>query len=105
MQIIENKNNSAHNKIFNIGNPIENISIRQLAETLVQMISTNYPKYADKARAVKLVDIDAKNYFGEGYQDVSLRVQSIRHAREKLGWEPQINIATGLKKTLDFYLT
>lgn len=104
MRIIENKNNSAHNKIFNIGNPLENISIRELAETLVQAISLNYPKYAGAAKTVKLIDIDARNYFGEGYQDVSLRVPSISHARECLGWEPQVNIATGLKKTLDFYL-
>jgi|SRR5579885_1458579 nucleoside-diphosphate-sugar epimerase len=104
MRIIENKDNAAHNKIFNVGNPDENISIRQLAETLIHSIMTNYPKYADKAKAVKLIDIDAKAYFGEGYQDVSLRVPSIRHAREYLGWEPQVNIQAGLRKTLDFYL-
>jgi nucleoside-diphosphate-sugar epimerase len=104
LRIIENKQQAAHNKIFNIGNPVENISIRQLAETLVQMITSYYPNYADKAKAVKLIDIDAKAYFGEGYQDVSLRVPSIRHARETLGWAPQVDIATGLRKTLDFYL-
>src|SRR3990167_1124595 len=32
IRIIENKNNCAHNKIFNVGNPDENISIRQLAD-------------------------------------------------------------------------
>jgi nucleoside-diphosphate-sugar epimerase len=102
--IIENKNNTAHNQIFNIGNPIENISIRQLAETLVQLITENYPTYAEKARATQLVDIDAKTYFGEGYQDVSLRVPSIQRARDGLGWNPQVDMLTGLRKTLDFYL-
>jgi len=104
MRIIENKEQAAHNQIFNIGNPVENISIRQLAETLVQMIASHYPKYADKAKAVKLIEVDAKQYFGEGYQDISLRVPSIRRARESLGWEPQVDIKTGLRKTLDFYL-
>jgi len=104
MRIIENKDNAAHNKIFNVGNPDENISIRQLAETLVQFITTYYPDYAEKAKAVKLIDVDAKAYFGEGYQDVSLRVPSIRHARESLNWKPQVDMATGLRKTLDFYL-
>ena len=37
MRIIENKNNAAHNQIFNIGNPDENISIRQLAEMLIRI--------------------------------------------------------------------
>jgi len=103
MRIIENKQQVAHNQIFNIGNPLENISIRQLAETLLQMILSHYPKYADKAKAVKLIDVDAKQYYGEGYQDVLLRVPSIRRARESLGWEPQVNMETGLRKTLDFY--
>lgn len=104
MHIIENKDNAAHNRIFNVGNPDENISVRQLAEMLVSHIATHYPKYADKAKAVQLVDIDAKTYFGEGYQDVSLRVPSIRHAREYLGWEPKVSMDAGLRKTLDFYL-
>lgn len=104
LRIIENKNNCAHNKIFNVGNPIENISIRSLAEMLIQFITQHYPHYADNAAAVSLIDIDAKTYYGEGYQDVSLRVPSISHARTHLGWEPQVTIAQGLRKTLDFYL-
>lgn len=105
IRIIENKNNAADNKIFNVGNPLENISIRKLAETLVHFISEYYPKYSDKAKAVKLVDIDGKTYFGEGYQDVTLRVPSIRHVREQLGWEPKTSMEAGLRKTLDFYLS
>lgn len=104
LKIIENKDNAAHNKIFNIGNPDENISIRQLAEMLVAQIGEHFPKYADNAKAVQLVDVDAKQYFGEGYQDVSLRVPAIKHARESLGWQPVVNMSAGLKKTLDFYL-
>ena len=105
VRIIENKDNTAHNKIFNVGNPDENISIRRLAEMLVEYITAYYPQYADKAKAVKLVDVDSKTYYGDGYQDVSLRVPAIRHAREYLGWEPKVNMDVGLRKTLDFYLS
>lgn len=104
LRIIENKDNHAHNEIFNIGNPDENISIRELAETLIKMISDHYPAYAEKAKAVKLIDKDAKAYYGEGYQDVSLRVPSIKQAKEKLDWEPKVDMQVGLKQTLDFYL-
>ena len=69
------------------------------------MIADHYPNYAEQAKAVKLIDVDAKTYYGEGYQDVSLRVPAIHHAREHLGWEPQIDMDVGLRKTLDFYLT
>lgn len=104
IKIIENKNDCAKNRIFNIGNPDENVSIRDLATMLVNQITSNYPTYAEKAKAVKLVDIDAKAYFGDGYQDVSLRVPAIKRACEHLGWQPATNMATGLKQTLDFYL-
>jgi nucleoside-diphosphate-sugar epimerase len=103
MSIIENKNNCAHNQIFNIGNPTENISIRQLAELLIQYIK-QYPKYAAAASKTKLIEVDAKQYYGAGYQDVSLRVPAILRAKEKLAWQPSVNLETGLKKTLDFYL-
>jgi nucleoside-diphosphate-sugar epimerase len=104
IRIIENKDNGAHNRIFNVGNPVENVSIRALAQTMVQLITDHYPKYADLAKKVKLVDIDAKKYYGEGYQDVELRVPAIRHATEYLDWKPEVDMATGLRKTLDFYL-
>lgn len=104
LRIIENRDGAADNRIFNVGNPDENVSIRSLAETLVNMIASHYPAYAEKARSVRLIDVDAKQYFGEGYQDVSLRVPSIRHAREQLGWAPRVDIESGLRKTLDYYL-
>ncbi len=103
LRIIENKNNVAQGQIFNIGNPDENISIRTLAETLVQMIKS-YPKYADAAAKTKLVDVDAKTYYGSGYQDVLLRVPAIKRAEQHLGWKPVVDLETGLRQTLDFYL-
>jgi len=104
IKIIENKDSNARNKIFNVGNPVENISIRQLAEFLISAIIENYPKHAANAKKVKLIDVDAKTYYGEGYQDVNLRVPAIHHARAQLGWEPKVDMKTGLRQTLDFYL-
>lgn len=101
--MIENKNNAAHNQIFNVGNPAENISIRELAEALVHGIK-QYPKYADAASKTQLLDVSAEKYYGAGYQDVSLRVPAIDRAEQHLGWKPRVNFADGLKKTLDFYL-
>lgn len=103
VKMIENKDNCAANKIFNIGNPEENISIRTLAEKLIELIKT-YPKYSDAANKAKLVSLDAEQYYGKGYQDVTLRVPSIRRAVEELNWKPEVGFEDGLKKTLDFYL-
>jgi len=103
IKIIKNENNCAASKIFNIGNPYENYSIRSLAELLIKLIKT-YPKFADKASQTKLVDVSAEKYYGSGYQDVSLRVPAVKRAEKDLQWTPSTNLETGLKKTLDFYL-
>jgi nucleoside-diphosphate-sugar epimerase len=103
LKIIENKDASAATRIFNIGNPTENISIRELAQMLVDLIKT-YPKHSAAASKTKLIDVDAESYYGSGYQDVSLRVPAITRAEKYLGWTPKVNLQTGLKKTLDFYL-
>ncbi|HLF66164.1 MAG TPA: bifunctional UDP-4-keto-pentose/UDP-xylose synthase [Gammaproteobacteria bacterium] len=103
IKIIKNENNAAHQRIFNVGNPYEDISIQDLATHLVSAIKT-YPKYADTAAKTKLIPVDGEKYFGAGYQDVSLRVPSIKQANKYLQWKPEINFKSGLQKTLDFYL-
>lgn len=103
LKIIENKNDCALGRIFNIGNPVENISIRTLAGLLVNLIK-QYPKYAELAAKTRLIDVDAEQYYGSGYQDVSLRVPAIVRAEKYLGWKPSVNLETGLRNTLDFYL-
>lgn len=104
MQMIRLSNGIAKQKIYNVGNPDENFSIRYLAELLIQLIGTHYPQYADKAKAAKIEIQPASEYFGAGYQDVQLRVPSIERARSDLNWSPKINLESGLRKTLDFYL-
>lgn len=103
LRIIKNENNCASERIFNIGNPHENLSIRHLAELLIKLIK-KFPKYAEAAAKTKLVDVDAEKYYGAGYQDVALRVPSIRRAEEYLQWKPTTNLESGLMKTLEFYL-
>lgn len=104
IKIIANKDHAAQNRIFNIGNPNENISIRELAKMLIENIVTSFPNYAAQAKEIKIIDVDAATHYGDGYQDVSLRVPAIHQAREYLKWQPKINIADGLRQTLDFYL-
>lgn len=104
LNIIENKNDCAHQRIFNLGNPLENISIRTLAERLVDLVVKGYPQYKNQAQQLKLLDIEPQQFYGEGYQDVILRVPSIEQAKKHLGFVPEVTVERGLRKTLDFYL-
>jgi nucleoside-diphosphate-sugar epimerase len=103
LKIIENRNNAAVGRIFNVGNPHEDVSIRDLASFLIDEIKT-FPAYAEKAAQAQLLTIDGTSYFGPGYQDVELRVPAIKQAEEHLDWKPQVNLKTGLRKTLEYYL-
>src|SRR5215467_16318148 len=48
LKIIENKGRVATGKIYNIGNPRNNLSVRRLAEMMLE-IAARYPEYAEQA--------------------------------------------------------
>ena len=103
IRIIENKDGAADGRIFNIGNPKNDMSIKELAETLISLIRT-YPAYAKMADAVKIVTVSSGDYYGKGYQDIQTRVPAIRNAEQYLGWKPVTDLTTALRKTLDYHL-
>ncbi|MBI3392097.1 MAG: bifunctional UDP-4-keto-pentose/UDP-xylose synthase [Nitrospirae bacterium] len=103
IRIIENKGGCADNRIFNIGNPDNDVSIRELARTLISLVKT-YPQHRALAETVKLVTVKSSAYYGEGYQDIMTRVPSIKNARKHLGWRPTTDLRTALRRTLDYHL-
>ncbi len=103
MRIIENKNDCADGRIFNIGNPKNDMSVRELAETVIALVKT-YPKYAALAETTRLVAVNSGDYYGKGYQDILTRVPSIKNAEQYLGWKPTTDFKTALRKTLDYHL-
>ncbi len=103
MTILENRGGRADSGIFNIGNPANDLSIRELAELLIREVGA-CPGYEETARKAQIVEVTAGEYYGEGYQDILTRVPSIRRARESLGWEPKVSMADGVRRTLAYYL-
>jgi len=102
LKIIANEGGCADGRIFNIGNPANDVSIKELANLLLDMAKT-YPNYAERASKIKIVEVDSATYYGKGYQDISTRVPSIKNAEQYLGWRPTTDLKTALKKTLDYY--
>jgi nucleoside-diphosphate-sugar epimerase len=102
MRIIENPGAIATGKIYNIGNPANNFSVRELAMMMLELAKA-YPEYRDNAARVKLLEVSAGNYYGEGYQDVQNRVPNIANTMQDLGWSPQVDMATALKRIFDSY--
>jgi dTDP-glucose 4,6-dehydratase len=72
---------------LNIGNPKATITIEMLA------------------RLIKEIANSSSNiiYVTKSYADVELRVPSIHKAKELIGFNPKIDLVSGLKKTIEWY--
>ncbi len=103
MRIIENKDGCASGRIFNIGNPAMQYSIKELAEMIIELVK-EYPEYAEYAKKVKVEEVTSADYYGAAYQDVVHRVPKVEEAKKHLGWEPTTDLRTALKFTLDYHL-
>lgn len=102
MRIIENKNGVAKGRIYNIGNPVNSYSVKELADMMLE-IAAQIPEYRESAKKVKLLNVRADDYYGKGYQDVENRLPNVDHTRKELGWEPKVDMKTALRKIFEFY--
>jgi nucleoside-diphosphate-sugar epimerase len=102
MKIIENRRGIASGRIYNIGNPRNNYSVKELARMMVKL-ALAYPEYRLNARKVKLVATTAEKYYGRGYQDVQARVPKIANTIKDLGWRPRVNMPQALRRIFDAY--
>jgi len=102
MAIIANPDGIASGKIYNIGNPANNFSVRELA-TMMLELATRYPEYRDLAAQVRIVETTADQYYGKGYQDVQNRVPKIDNTCADLGWRPRVAMDEALLRIFDAY--
>ena len=101
MLIIRNEKNEADNRIFNIGNPNNNYSIRELTEIIIDEMKA-FPSFRDKAESAKLVIVTPESYYSNGYDDTKNRVPSINNIMS-LGWKPSVSLREAVRMTLKAY--
>ncbi|MEI6514738.1 MAG: bifunctional UDP-4-keto-pentose/UDP-xylose synthase, partial [bacterium] len=103
-RIIANEGNRCNGEIFNIGNPDNEASIKELAEMLVAQfdkhpLRSKFPPFAGYQV------VESGEFYGKGgYQDVEHRKPSIRKAKKVLDWTPTIKMEKSIATTLDFFL-
>ena len=103
MKIIEDKDGRFNGEIFNIGNPKNEATIKELAHKLKELF-ISHPSTKHYKKHSEIIEVYSKEFYGEGYQDIDFRVPSIKKASELIGWEPKVDLDTALKKTLEYYL-
>ena len=89
----------AGGQIFNIGNPGNNVSIRELTMTILDVMRED-PRFASRAGDVRLVSVPAEQYYSNGYDDMKNRVPSIGKMERLLGWRPKVGLREALRMTL-----
>jgi UDP-glucose 4-epimerase len=82
----------ADNLVVNVG-AVEEISIRSLAELIWRLIH-------GEESPVRIENIPYES-FGR-YEDVMRRVPDISRARELLGFDPRVDLETGLRRTIEW---
>jgi UDP-glucose 4-epimerase len=82
----------ASSEAFNIGNPSEPISIKNLAEKIIKL----------SGKHVKIKYIPLENTYRKGDREIINRIPDISKAKEILNWEPKINLEEGLKKVIAY---
>lgn len=71
-------------QIINLGNPNNDVTIRELAEAL----AAEYARHTGRAPA-RLQRISAAEFYGPGYDDSPVRIPDIAKAQRLLGFEPR----------------
>jgi len=82
----------AAGQVFNIGSAAET-SIGDLAEMIVAAVGSRSP----------VRRIPYEGVYGTRFEDIPRRVPDISLAREVLGWEPQVPLEEGLKRTVAWW--
>ncbi len=103
MRIIANQDGRADGRIFNIGNPDNDLSVRELAEKLIACARA-HPEVAAQASQARLVEVTSASFYGAGYQDMVKRKPSIAAAHEALGWAPKVGTDEMLARTVGYYV-
>ncbi len=101
-RIVENPGGVCDRQIFNIGSPNNEISIRQMAEMMVEVYSD---KFRDPAvRLPDIVSVTGEEFYGVGYDDSDRRIPDIAKARTLLNWEPHWTLRDILETTMGYYV-
>ncbi|KMZ71282.1 Bifunctional polymyxin resistance arnA protein [Zostera marina] len=89
----------ANGHIFNVGNPNNEVTVRQLAEMMAKI----YGKVSgEKMLDVPTIDVTAKEFYGEGYDDSDKRIPDMTIINKQLGWNPKTSLWDLLESTLTY---
>jgi nucleoside-diphosphate-sugar epimerase len=108
--IIAHNSDLTKNQIFNIGNPLNDVSIKDLALLLVDVLrevaqEQGNHKLLKQLKNLQVKAVSSKDYYGDLYEDINHRVPKIEKAKKLLNWEPCVALRDSLRKTVIYQLS
>lgn len=89
----------SRNQIFNVGNPDNNITIRDLAHLMIDL----YAELTGERPRSRIVEVSGETFYGHGYED-SDRLPPDVGKLKALGWRPRHDLQSTLRETMEYYL-
>lgn len=97
-RIVE-RGDACRGEIVNLGNPRNDVSIRELAEA----IAAEYAACTGRPRA-RLREVSAAEFYGKGYDDTPVRIPDIGKAQRLLGFAPRTTLVEMLPAIVRDYV-
>ncbi|HJV48240.1 MAG TPA: bifunctional UDP-4-keto-pentose/UDP-xylose synthase [Geothrix sp.] len=104
MSILRNEGGKADGQIFNIGNPKNDFSVREIAEQMIEIWKDHPFRIERGIPEGRMVEASSGDFYGKGYQDVARRTPSIKRMQTTFGFEPKVSMKDSLKKAIDFFV-
>jgi len=86
--------------ILNLGNPANELSVRELGEALAKV----YASRVRSAPPARFRDVTAEELYGTGYDDSVERIPDIAKAKQLLAWRPDTTLLDMLPGIVDDYV-
>jgi UDP-apiose/xylose synthase len=97
-RIIANPDGVCNRQIFNVGSPQNELSIRDLAHRMRDLYARKFRKAGQ--RLPEIVDVDGREFYGEGYEDSDRRIPDITKAQTLLGWQPKYGLDETIERSM-----
>ncbi|KAM0840145.1 hypothetical protein ACQ4PT_059848 [Festuca glaucescens] len=89
----------ANGHIFNVGNPNNEVTVRELAEMMTEVYAN---VSGEPPLEEPVIDVSAQQFYGEGYDDSDKRIPSMTLINKQLGWNPKTPLKDLLETTLTY---
>ena len=104
MAVLRNEDGKADGRIFNIGNPANDLSVREIAGLMIGIWKDHPFRIERGIPEGSTVETSSGTFYGKGYQDVMRRTPSIRRMQETFGFAPKVDMKVALRKAMDFFV-